>query len=250
MDLSTGKAKYAACDVGLFMRLKYLSLNKIIDVAYMCGIDDTPVSVFIAAPSGAGKTFSARSVMDTDFVQYISDVYSPNEHRHVIVDKAPRTRLFINDDLGKTARWNQKEYFSTFMAVADGELSYTQWHQHQFARTVCSMVLLATTDYYTINKRDMAAMGLLDRVVPVVVGLSQETRHEYQDRIRQHLNTREPPRRDPHLYDKGEYKDDLIERKDINPRLLQNLSYMSQYMTDEEFVELIAVAHEEDKYEV
>lgn len=232
------------------MKLNFLTLNKIIDVAYMCGIDGTPVSVLIAAPTGAGKTWAAKSIEDVDFVQYISHVYSPNEHRSVIVEKAPRTRLLVNDDLGKTARWNQKEYFSTFMSVSDGELSFTQWKQHQHAIMSCSLVLIATTDYYISNVRDMTGMGLLDRLVPVVVGLSQETRRSYQDSIRLHRGTRNPLKRDPTLTEKGEFKDDLIRKKDINPRLLQNLSYMSQYLNEDEFSELIAIAHDGDKYEV
>jgi hypothetical protein len=232
------------------MRLRYLSLNTLIDVAYVCGVDGTPVSLLIGAPAGAGKTWAAKSIESVDFVQYIAHVYSPNEHRSVILKNAERTRLLINDDLGKTARWNQKEYFSTFMAIADGEISFTQWHSHQHKPMYCSMVLISTLDYYTANRTDMAAMGLLDRVVPVIVGLSQETRRTYQETIRKHLRTRDPAPREPMLRERGEYKDDIITKKDINPRLLQNLSYMSQYLTDDEFSELVAIAHAEDKYEV
>ena len=232
------------------MRLQYLSLTTLIDVAYLCGLDGTPVSLFLGAPAGSGKTWAAKSIENIDFVQYIAHVYSPNEHRAVILKNAERTRLLINDDLGKTARWNQKEYFSTFMAIADGEISYTQWHSHQHKPVYCSLVLIATLDYYVSNRTDMTAMGLLDRVVPVIVGLSQETRREYQESIRQHRRTRDPNPREPVIRPRGEYKDDLITKKDINPRLLQNLSYMSQYMTDEEFTELVAIAHAEDRYEV
>jgi hypothetical protein len=237
-------------DAEKLMKLKCLNLAKIIDVAYVAAIDGTPVSILIAAPTGAGKTWAGKAIENVDFVQYINHVYSPNEHRSVIVEKAARTRLLINDDLGKTARWNQKEYFSTFMSICDGELSYTQWKQHQHARMACSLVIICTTDYYVTNSRDMAGMGLLDRMVPIVVGLSQETRKTYQDTIRLHLGGRNPPPRDPTLVEKGEFKDDVIGKKDINPRLLQNLSYMSQYLTDEEFTELVAISHDGDKYEV
>jgi hypothetical protein len=232
------------------LRLKYLSLSKIVDVAYLCGCDNTPVSLLIATPPGAGKTYATKSLQNVDFVQYLNHVYSPNEHRAIIASKAARTRLLINDDLGLAARWNQKEFFSTFIMVADGEISFTQWRQNQHAILNCSLVLLCTLDYYTTNRNDMAGMGLYDRVIPIVAGLSQETRRSYQDSIRLHRSTRNPPNREPYQPEKGEFKDDLIEKKDIDPRLLQNLTYMSAWMTDNEFAELVSIAHEQDKYEV
>lgn len=232
------------------MRLKYLTLNKIIDAAYYCGLDHTPVSVLIAAPPGAGKTWSARSIQDTDFVQYINHVLSPNEHRATIAEKAARTRLLINDDLGLAARWNQKEFYSTFIMVSDGEISYTQYKQKQHARMECSLVLLCTSEYFTQNRNEMRGMGLLDRVVPVILGLSQTTRRMYQDGIRLRRTTRQPPERDPAILDRGEYKDEVIGGKDIDPRLLQNLTYMSQWLTDDEFTELIAISHDQEKFEI
>ena len=232
------------------MKLNSLTLSKIIDVAYYCGCDGTPVSVLIAAPPGAGKTWSAKSLCNTDFVQYLNHVYSPNEHRLTIAAKASRTKLLINDDLGLAARWNQKEFFSTFIMVSDGEISFTQYRQSQHAIMSCSMVLLCTLDYFTANYQDMKGMGLYDRVIPIVVGLSQTTRRLYQDSIRSRRNTRNTPNRDPSIPEKGEYKDEMIESKDIDPRLLQNLAYMSQWLTDEEFTELINITHTADKYEV
>jgi hypothetical protein len=232
------------------MRLKYLNLNKIIDAAYYCGLDHTPVSVLVAAPPGAGKTWSARSIQDADFVQYINHVLSPNEHRATIAEKAQRTRLLINDDLGLAARWNQKEFYSTFIMVCDGEISYTQYKQKQHALLTCSVVLLCTSEYYTQNRNEMRGMGLLDRVVPIVVGLSQETRRSYQDMIRLRRAPRIPAPRDPAKLDRGDFKDNMIEKKDIDPRLLQNLAYMSQWLSEDEFGELIAISHDQEKYEV
>jgi hypothetical protein len=232
------------------MKLNFLTLCKIIDVAYYCGCDGTPVSILIAAPPGAGKTWSAKSLENTDFVQYLNHVYSPNEHRFTIAQAASRTKLLINDDLGLSARWNQKEFFGTFMMIADGEISYTQYRQSQHAIMSCSMVLLCTLDYYTSNKQDIKGMGLYSRIVPIVVGLSQQTRRTYQDSIRLRRNIRNVPNRDPSIPEKGEYKDEMITIKDIDPRLLQNLANMSQWLTDDEFIELVNIAHKEDKYEV
>lgn len=235
------------------MRLKYLSLTKLIDVAYLCGCDNTPISLLISTPPGGGKTWASKSIQNADFVQYLNHIFSPNEHRATIAGKAARTRLLINDDIGLAARWNQKEFYSTFIMIADGEISFTQWKQNQHAVLNCSLVLLCTLDYYTVNHGDMVAMGLYDRVVPIVVGISQETRRVYQDNIRLRRSSRlsrNPPERLPEPLEKGEFKDEMIEKKDIEPRLLQNLAYMSQWLTDDEFSELVSIAHEHNKWEV
>lgn len=233
------------------MKLKYLTLHKLVDVAYLCGIDETPVSLLIALPPGSGKTWATRSIASCDFVLYLNKIYSPNEHRSVIGKNAARTRLLINDDMGFAARWNQKEFFSTFCMIIDGEIMYTVYKQTQHAVTNCSVILCCTLDYYYASRGDMAVIGLHDRVVPIALRLSNDTRRKYQKMINDGIiKTKMPEEREPSLIDKGDVKTDIIKEKDIDPRLLLNLTFMSQYLTDDEFDELVEVAHSSGKYEL
>lgn len=234
------------------MKLKHLTLDRIVDAAYYCGIDGTPVSLIIAAPPGAGKTWSTRSISGCDFVMYLSGTYSPNEHRKIVKEAAARTRLIINDDLGLTSRWNQSEYYATFAMISDGRVQYTVWRTSHITPINCSLILCCTYDYYRMNRDKMLEMGLLDRVVPLVMGLSFETRKQYQ-KYREHTSIRSngPTEREPaEPPTPRTVKTDLISRKDIDPRMFLNLQRLSQYLTEEETVELIEIAHSEGKYEI
>lgn len=228
------------------MRLKYLTLPKLIDTAYWCGMDGTPVSVLIAAPPGAGKTWATESLINTEFVHYLAKPISPNEHRKTIARNSARTRLFINDDLGLCSRWNAKEYFSTFCMIADGDMRFTQYKHTVSAQMQCSMVLCCTISYFNDNFDDMNAVGLMDRVVTIAVKLSRETRKSYQQLVlTTDLHNRHPPERDPVFTDIHPADENLLKVKNIDPRLLNNLRRMSQYLTDDEIAELVTLAHSE-----
>jgi hypothetical protein len=159
--------------------------------------------------------------------------------------------LLINDDLGLAARWNAKEYFATFCMVADKELQFTQYKQVQHAYLACSVVLCCTLDYYHAHKEDMQAIGLLDRVIPLVFGLSRETRREYQT-YQEKCNVMDETctPRQPEVIKPGRMKSDIIASHDVDPRLLRNLQRISQYLTNEETSELIEAAHTNGKYEI
>ncbi len=182
-------------------------------------------------------------------------VYSPNEHRKLIADRAARTRLIINDDLGLSARWNMKEYISTFIMVANGELEFTMHKQTQHESCTASLVLCCTSKHFDKVKDDMKEMGLWDRSIPVDVRLSKETRRAYQQSFIDGANCpgfddRTPAQRKPELRKKGKKKTPQLLEKDVDPRLLRNLSYFSQYLTDDEYNELIDVALNPRKFEV
>jgi hypothetical protein len=235
------------------MKLKYLTLRKIVDAAYWCGIEDTPVSVLLALPPGSGKTYCTASLKKIDFVHYIGKPMSPNEHRQEIARNAARTRLLINDDLSLCSRWNAKEYFSTFNMVADGEIKYTQYKSTVSAITHCSTVLCCTTSYFNDNYIGMESGGLLDRLIVIALGLSAETRALYQKAIlSQPIGDSLPPQREPEFLtasacDVAMEKDKLLDIKNIDPRLLKNLRRISQYLTLDESKELITVAHAGDR---
>lgn len=235
------------------MKLKFLTLRKIVDAAYWCGIEGTPVSVMITAPPGSGKTWSTASLQKIDFVQYIGKPISPNEHRYVIARYADRTRLLINDDLSLCSRWNAKEYFSTFNMISDGEIRFTQYKSTVCAQMKCSLVLCCTSAYFNDNYEAMEAGGLLDRLLLINVGLSQETRAYYQHAVlscpigQSRTPTREPEFLTASACDVALEKNNLLGIKNIDPRLLSNLRHISQFLTLDETKELIAVAHADDR---
>jgi hypothetical protein len=239
------------------MRLLHLTLTTIIDVAYLCGLDRTPVTIIISAPPGAGKTWATQSIAESNLVQYIGGVHSPNEHRKIIGDRAARTRLIINDDLGLSARWNMKEYIATFIMIANGDLEFTMHKQSQHESCNASLILCCTAKHFDKVKDDMKEMGLWDRSIPIDVRLSKETRQNYQINfvektagIYDKYDDRMPPQRHPELRPKHQIKTPQLLEKDVDPRLLRNLSYMSQYLSDDEYNELIDVALNPRKYEI
>jgi hypothetical protein len=239
------------------MRLIHLTLIKIIDAAYLCGLDRTPVTIIISAPPGSGKTWATQSISESNLVQYIGGVHSPNEHRKIIGDRAARTRLIINDDLGLSARWNMKEYIATFIMVANGDLEFTMHKQSQHESCNASLILCCTAKHFDRVKDDMKEMGLWDRSIAIDVRLSKETRKNYQINfiekaagIYDEYDDRLPPQRTPELRPKQRVKTPQLLEKDVDPRLLRNLSYMSQYLSDEEYIELIDVALNPRKYEI
>jgi len=236
--------------VGANMKLKCLTLERIIDAAYFCGIDGTPVSLILVAPPGTGKTWATSALAQTDFVVYLNTVYSPNEHRKLIANAAPRMKLLINDDLALAAGWRPEEFFGTLCMVHDGTLQFTMYKTVEHATTKCSIILCSTTSYYYKHRDTLQAMGFLDRFMPVVIELSQETRRKYQKYEQQtSIFDDSPISRNPEFIDIKSVKSDLLSRKNLNVRWLRGLRRISQYFTEEETAEFIDLVHANEKNE-
>lgn len=230
------------------MRLKSLTLAKIVDVAYWCGYNRTPVSLLLAAPPGSGKTWATQSLRGYNRVCYINTGTSPNEHRKLIITEAARTSLLINDDIGYFLN-RREEYFVTFGMIIDGRIAHTVFKTGQFAEMKTSLVLCCTdTQYYDV-KDSMVASGLHSRLVPLVMGLSAQTRRAYQQSVlsRPICDTTAPPERRPAPMKCGKPKDEIIAEFDVDPRLISNIRRMSQYMSEAETEELIDIAHRQRK---
>ena len=235
------------------MKLQHLTLSKVVDAAYFCGVDATPISVLIAMPPGSGKTWSASAIRNAPFVQYLNKVYSPNEHRNIIGTECDRTCLLINDDLGLLARWNQSEYFSTLCMVIDGELVFKQFRSMQHAVFRCSVLLCCTSEYYNQHRDTMAGMGLLDRLIPIVMNVSKETRLHYQQCSQaSDIRCSDAPKRTPdYSFDAPRVvQDKIIAECNLDPRLMRNIRRISQYLTEDELYELIEVANKPGRYEI
>jgi len=228
--------------------LKHLTLEKIVDAAYFCGIDGTPVSVMIGAPPGSGKTWSTSALSEIELVIYQNTPLSPTQFRKRICKSARRMKCLIVDDLAFIERWDQDQYYNTFNMIHDGEIGHGQYNDEDHAFIKTSMILTCTWDYYHSHKKTMAGCGLMDRVIPCILQLSDETRLKYQELIINSITagsyTGNPPFRKP--TSEGEntgYKSDLLITKNVDPRLLTNLMRISQYLTIEETEELSDMAH-------
>jgi len=226
------------------MKMKLLTLDKIVDVAYWCGRLSTPVSIIIAAPPGAGKTWSTKSISGVNRVCYVNTSTSPNEHRKLIASNAPRTSLLINDDIGYFLN-RKDEYFVTFGMVIDGRISHTMYKTVQTAVMNCSLILCCTTEQFFDNLDSLKASGLYSRIVPIILGLSAETRADYQKSILsgEIRCTSDPKPRKPAPLKRGKPKDSIIHEYDVEPRMIANIRSMSQYLTEAETEELILIAH-------
>lgn len=235
------------------MRLEHLTLNTLIDAAFCCGIDRTPVSIILAAPPGAGKTWSTRSIAKINGVRYLSHSTSPNEHRKLIISDAPRIRLLINDDAGQLFTSHRREEFlTTFSSVIDGRIAYTVYKTGHFAYINCSLVLCCTRAQYFDVMEDMEKSGLHSRLIPFIVSLSEETRGMYQkNALSERIEPKYTPERSPNLLERHAPKDDILRKCDVEPRLLTNIRIISQYLTDDETIELINVSHSRgSEYEI
>jgi len=228
--------------------LKYLSLERITDAAFFCGLNGTPVSILIAAPPGSGKTWSTSPLSEIEIVIYQNTPLSPTQFRKRMCKSARRMKCLIVDDLAFIERWDQDQYYNTFNMIHDGEIGHGQFNDEDHAFINCSMILTCTWDYFHSHKKTMAGCGLMDRVIPCIFQLSDETRFKYQDMIIESIlngsYTGMPPLRLP--TDEGVntgYKHEVLVKKNVDPRLLTNLMKISQYLTTEETEELADVAH-------
>jgi hypothetical protein len=233
------------------MKLKHLTLNKIVDACYACGIARTPVAVILAAPSGTGKTWATEAITDQSdipFVQYITGAMSATSHRKKILALADYTRLIIHDDIGMCSRFEQEQIFSTYMMITSGKIEFEQYKTMDYKKIDSSVLICCTVGYWADHLRVIEAKGLLDRMLPVVIGLSEETRKSYQ-RDLDIFNT-DAPKRLPEIADQHSPLTEIFQKQDVSPRWMRNISKISQFLTEEEVLELIAVLERPMRYEV
>lgn len=232
-------------------RLKYLTLPKLTDAMYFSGMDGFPTYGYIAGPTGIGKSWSTKALRETRFVIYQEAVLSPKEHRELMAAKSVRTKLYIHDDLGLVSRWNAREYFSTFIMCMEGSISHTMFKNNLKEDTSFSLIVLSTDIFFNEHRKEMEGMGMMDRMMPIALKLSRQSRREYQDRaLSDEIISRDPPLRRPIVSFQRDMKKDPfpLGDYDINPRNLTNLRYLQRYLDNDTMDELIDVVHG-DPYE-
>jgi hypothetical protein len=230
------------------MKIQTFQISDLIDVALQASRDKTPLYIWIVAGPGTGKSWACESIQHLPGVAFLNKVYSPKTHRELIGLNSPSTMLLINDDLGLCTRWNAKEYFSTFIMCIDGEIEYKQYKNTTSAKTNFSIILLSTEDYYNQNYDDVKGMGLYDRIIPVVVKLSHESRKERQKFIGTSINSRHPPQRNAKIFENHGAQD--LSAWDLEPRLISNMNILSQYFSKEQMDEIVQVVKNPGRYEV
>lgn len=235
------------------MKLRYLKINTLLDAAYQCGMDRQPIYLFIAAPPGTGKTWGSKSLKEYRGVTYFNSSYSPNEYKKHVKQVAESTVLFIHDDVGRPAHWNMKEFISAWCDMIDGHVDCRHFKSSICAICGFSVVLISTLDWYYAWKDAMRESGLIDRVLPITVGLSEETKENYrleaQISAESNLLSDEPEQRKIGLRERHESH--TLFEQNIPPRYLKNLLKISRYLTEKEMNELINIVLKDGvKYEI
>lgn len=227
------------------IKLEYLKLTTFVDAIYFAGIDGKPIHGLIAGETGVGKTWCTKSISQQRYVQYLSANDSPSEHRKVIIDSSRRTKLLINDDLGlMTGRI--KEYFATFIMAMDGAISHSHFKTKVRSDTSFSLILCMTKDYIEQNRAMLEGMGVVDRMMPLCLGVSDDTRREYQEHQANDLTVTKDPKQRVPVRSLGR---DLIKNPfplldyNISPRNIGNLKIIQKYLSDNEMEELINILH-------
>ena len=233
------------------MKLQHLTLNKLVDATYCCGIARTPIAVLLAAPPGTGKTWSTRGISNQSaipFIQYISGTMTPTSHREEILSLADQTKLIIHDDIGLCSRFDQDQIFATYMMIISGEIEYRQYKKLDYQKIQTSILICSTLSYYAEHERTMKNNGLFDRLLPIAVSLSNTTRSDYQKSI--NIFDDRPPKREPQVTEQRAPQTDLLIDNDVSPRWMRSLSKISQFLSEDELLELLGILTRPMKYEV
>lgn len=236
-----------------YIKLKYLNMQVLVDVAFLCGRDRTPVFIYIAADPGSGKTWATKSLEQVEGVTYFSSSTTPNEYRTSIQQICKRTRLFEHDDIGRCPKPYIPDYISTFCDMCEGHVSFRQYKKSINCSFNFSVVLTSTIDFYFQWKDIMKGCGLLDRMLTFILELDDSTRKKYQEKKQDDATmgcvSNEPEKRI--VIDRARHGTLNVEQYDIDPRNMTNILRMSQYMTKEELAELVNVVHSDmPKYSI
>lgn len=238
-------------------RLQHLKLHTLIDAAYLASRVGTPIFLYVAAPSGAGKTWAAEGLAKANLpgVTYYSKSYSSYAYREYVREIAPRTTLFIHDDVGQTTERTLVPFISIWCQMADGLID---WRYYQNSWTIpCnfSVILISTEKEYTAWLDEFNARGLYTRYLPVLLGFSEDAAIEYRasrDKAAKGNDAlieagmspdskKAPPRR---LMGRAFHEALDLGSLQVAPRHYDLLKNISRYLTAEELRELVQIVQE------
>jgi len=235
------------------IQLKHLSLTRLVDAAYMCGLEKQPVFIHIAGNPGIGKTYATKSIERIRGVSYFSASFSPNEYKSHLEVVAKATKLFIHDDVGRGNPSYTKDFISAFCDICEGHSEYRQYKKNFSIDFSFSAVFTSTTRWFYSWKDTMEEMGYIDRVLALPLALSEYTEKKYQeacqDAALEGCLSNEPCQRPLTEFEKHDVQD--FNNMNLNPRNLRNLYRLSIYLDRNEMLELIAVIQaDKPKYSI
>ncbi len=226
------------------LKLKYIDIQTLVDIALQCGKDREPIHIYIAADPGSGKTWATKSLEHERGVDYHQASYTPNEYKMHIDSIKNTTKLFIHDDVGRISPAYAKDYISTFCDLTEGHTEFRQFKKSMAASFRFSTIFTSTLGWYYAWRDVMHETGFFDRVLVVLLELSEDTREEYQFTMQEsaddHSLSNDPAPRKPKVREKHEPLQ-LYRNYNIDPRNLRNLLVMSKYLNQIELDELIGV---------
>ena len=235
------------------IQLKHLTLPRLIDAAYMCGLDRQPVFLYIAAEPGTGKTYSTKSLETVNGVTYFSASYSPNEYKLHVKEVAKHTLLLLHDDIGRCNPSYAQDYISAFCDITEGHIEFRQFKKNINADFNFSAVFTSTLGWFYKWRDVMAETGFMDRVLPIQLELHPNTEAAYRtkctdDALEGNLSNDPCPRAITNL--KKHSPMELYNVK-IASRNIRNVLRLSCYLEEPEMIELMQIIQsDKPKYSI
>lgn len=246
------------------MKLHHLNLELLVDAAYRCGQVHEKVNLYIAAPSGTGKTIATRTLREAKGVSYLFGKFTPSEYVKAL-DKARNKSLLIHDDIGRI----EKRYFQDLVAVwgmmgdEDGVVQVKDFGKDLVAWCPYPVILISTLEQQHKWFSIFSDSGLYDRFLPIKLQISPQTlaKHlkylqdfadaldkKWEDAQAWHLDAswcdeedvnREYPKRDPKELARHKAMD--ITPLSLSSRHSRSLLALSRYLSPEAMGELIQI---------
>jgi hypothetical protein len=225
------------------IKLKHLTLLRLIDAAYYCAQDRQPVFIHISAPPGAGKTYATKSLETISGISYFSANYTPTEYKLHIQAVSKHTQLFIHDDVGRCSSRYVPDYISAMCDIIEGQVEYRQYKKNINVDFNFSTVFTSTSGWFYRWKEIMTETGYLDRVLLIQLDLHPDTEKKYRiicsdDALAGCCFDKPQPRKLTEF--KKHSSLELCDLK-IAPRNIRNILRLSYFLDESEMMELIAV---------
>ncbi len=236
------------------IKLKHLTIPKLVDAAFMCGKDRQPVFIHIVGDPGIGKTYSTKSIDQIPGVNYFCANFSPNEYKIHVKTVAQHTQLFIHDDIGRCNPSYVPDYISAVCDLSEGHIEYRQFKKNINSDFDFSVVITSTSGWFYRWKDIMTETGYLDRILPIVLVLNSDTEKAYKnacsdDAMQNGCISSEPAQRPLTVFKK--HASLGLWNVNVAARNIRNILRLSSYLDEPEMMELIAVIQaDKPKYSI
>ena len=162
------------------MKLHHLTLEVLVDAAYHCGAMHERANLYIAAPTGTGKTIATRTLREVKGISYLFGKFTPSEYVKTL-GKVGSSHLLIHDDIGRI----EKRYFQDLISIwsmmgeDDGAVHVQDYGRNLTAQCTSSVVLISTLEQQHNWFTPFADSGLSDRFLPLRLKISDTTKGKH-----------------------------------------------------------------------